>query len=76
MDVTENEKHVATGTPVPTGPKNEDKHKDDAQKPSEQLDKEAEEGFEAHNMTEHRGYNEEDATKTPVEKKNIAKERE
>jgi hypothetical protein len=76
METNKGDKHVAAGSPVPSGPKNEDKHKDDAQKPSEQLDKEAEEEFEAHNMTDHRGYNEEDKDKVPVKKKNIAKETE
>lgn len=76
MDTLENDKHVAAGTPVPSGPKNENKHKDDALKPAEQLDNEAAEEFEAHNMTDHRGYNEDDEKKVPVKKKNIAKERE
>jgi hypothetical protein len=75
MNTTEDEKHVAAGSPVPSGPKTEEKHKDDSLKPADQLDKEAEEQFEAHNMTDHRGYNEEDEEKVPVKKKNIAGER-
>ncbi len=76
METNKDKKHVAAGSPVPSGPKNEEKHKDDARKPAEQLDKEAAEEFEAHNMTEHRGYNEEDKEKVPVKKVNIAKESE
>ncbi len=64
-------KHVASGTPVPSGIKNEEKHEDDSRKSSKQLDHEAKEEFEEHNMTHNDGYNEM-PNDVPVENKDIA----
>lgn len=75
MNTKDKKKHVAIGSPVTSGPENEKKHEDDAQKSADQLDKEAKEEFEEHNMTDHRGYNEKNIDKVPVKKKNIATER-
>lgn len=66
-------KHVAAGTPVPSGIKNEKKHEDDSQKSSEQLDHEAAKEFEEHNMNHNDGYNEM-PNDVPVENKDIADE--
>lgn len=66
-------KHIATGTPVPSGPENDKKHLDDSAKSAGQLDHEAKEEFEEHNMNHHRGYNE-TARDVPVENVNIAEE--
>ena len=68
-------KHVATGTPVPSGPENDKKHADDSAKPAEQLDHETEDEFEKHNMNDHRGYNETDGD-VPVKAKNLTEEQE
>lgn len=72
-DNPEQLKHVATGTPVPSGPKNDKKHLDDSAKPTVQLNHEAKEEFEEHNMNDHSGYNETDQN-VPVENKNIAED--
>lgn len=72
-DHPEQLKHVATGTPVPSGPENDKKHLDDSAKPAGQLDHEAKEEFETHNMNDHGGYNE-TAPDVPIEKKNIAED--
>ena len=74
-DNPEELKHVAAGTPVPSGTKNEKKHKDDSQKSNEQLDHEAEQEFEKHNMNDMDGYNEMPQD-VPIENKDIADEAE
>ncbi len=68
-------KHVAAGTPVPSGLKNEKKHEDDSQKSTEQLDYEAAKEFEKHNMNDKDGYNEM-PNDVPIVGKNIADEAE
>ncbi|WP_373514928.1 hypothetical protein [Persicitalea sp.] len=68
-------KHVASGTPVPSGLKNEKKHKDDSRKSSEKLDQEATDEFEEHNMNDMDGYNEM-PNDVPVKNKDIADEEE
>lgn len=70
-DKPEEVKHVAAGTPVPSGTKNEKKHEDDSRKSSEQLDQEAEREFEQHNMNDMDGYNEM-PNDVPIENKDIA----
>jgi hypothetical protein len=70
-DRPEELKHVAAGTPAPSGPENDKKHVDDSAKPAAQLDEEATEEFEGHNMNHHSGYNEIDRN-VPIENKNIA----
>ncbi len=72
-DHPEQLKHVATGTPVPSGPENNKKHLDDSAKPPAQLNHEAEDEFEGHNMNDHQGYNETDLD-VPIENINIAAE--
>jgi hypothetical protein len=64
-------KHVATGSPVARGVKNPEKHQDDSDKSAEQLDRDAAEEFEQHNMNNRKGYNE-TPNDVPVEKKNLA----
>lgn len=73
-ETNEHEEHVAAGTPVPSGPKNEKKHQDDSLKPANQLDQEAVDEFEEHNMSDHRGYNEPNKDKVNVKQKNIDKD--
>ena len=68
-DHPEQLKHVASGTPVPSGPENDKKHVDDSAKPAAQLDQEAKAEFEEHNMNSNRGYNEMTPT-VPVEEHN------
>lgn len=75
MGTAKKKEHVAVGSPVPSGPENENKHKDTSQKPAEKLDEETKEEFESHNMSDHRGYNETNKD-VPVEYTNIAKETE
>lgn len=70
-DHPEQLKHVASGTPVPSGPEYDKKHVDDSAKPADQLDHEARHEFEKHNMNDHGGYNETDP-RVPIKKKNIA----
>ena len=64
-------KHVAAGTPVPSGTKNAKKHEDDSRKSNEQLNYEAAEEFEKHNMNDMDGYNEMPQD-VPIENKDIA----
>ena len=68
-------KHTAAGTPVPSGVENEKKHKDDSRKADAQLDREAKQEFEEHNMNDNQGYNEMPQD-VPVENKNIEDEEE
>lgn len=72
---TEELKHVAAGTPVPSGTKNKEKHKDDSLKSNQQLDYEAKQEFEEHNMNDMDGYNEM-PNDVPIENKDIADEEE
>ena len=65
--------HVAAGSPVGSGVVNDNKHKDDSRKPKQQLDHEAAEEFEEHNMNDKDGYNEM-PNDVPIENKNIADE--
>lgn len=61
-------KNVEGGSPSQGGPKGKQKQRDDAQKPSKQVDKEAVQKSEKVNMTQKKGYNETPAT-VPVKGK-------
>jgi len=64
---TENKnKNVEGGSPSRSGPDDDIKQKDDSQKPSSQIKKDAIKESEEENMTDNRGYNETDPN-VPVE---------
>jgi hypothetical protein len=49
---------VEGGSPSPAGAEDEDRHDDDSKKPTQKVEKDAEEKSESNNMNDQKGYNE------------------